>query len=105
MEALHDSSYNKFGPGHILRSEMIKHFIDFDEITQIDQVRGGETYKRYWLPNGKERHRRGVSIFNHNFRGLILSFLMTRILPRLQKYPTLLNAKRFFPRLFEKFLC
>ncbi len=37
MEALHDSDYDKYGPGTILRADLTKYFIDVDHISEIDQ--------------------------------------------------------------------
>jgi CelD/BcsL family acetyltransferase involved in cellulose biosynthesis len=91
MEALHEAKYNKFGPGNILRSELIKYFIDIDHVTEIDQVRGGESYKKDWTSN--ERGRKGITMFNHNLKGQFLGFIMTTILPLFEKHPSILSAK------------
>ena len=93
MEALHDEAFNKFGPGHILRSELIRHFIDVEAVTEIDQGRGDNSYKKYWSPLGKVRERKGVTIFNDSWRGRLLGVLMTEMLPAMEKYPRLLSMK------------
>ena len=100
MEALHDSDYDKFGPGAILRLELIKYFIDVDHVTEIDQVRGDESYKKYWTTN--ERERKGITIFNHNLKGQFLGFLMTTVLPFIEKHPPLLSAKNKLSKYMKK---
>ncbi len=93
MEALHDKAFNKFGPGHILRSEMIRHFIDVEGVTEIDQGRGDDSYKRYWSPLGKVRERKGMTVFNRSWRGRMLGVLMTEMLPAMEKHPRLMSMK------------
>jgi CelD/BcsL family acetyltransferase involved in cellulose biosynthesis len=91
MEALHDSDFDKFGPGTLLRSILIRYFIDVEHITSIDQGRGDDAYKWYWTP--ERRERRGITIFNKTLRGQSLGFLMTKALPVVQSQPYLMTAK------------
>ncbi|MCD6322101.1 MAG: GNAT family N-acetyltransferase, partial [Clostridiales bacterium] len=92
MEALHDSDYDKYGPGTILRADLTKYFIDVDHISEIDQIRGDESYKKYWTPNRRER--KGVFVFNHTLQGQLMAFLMTTVLPFMQKHPSLIAIKK-----------
>ena len=92
MEALHDSDYGKYGPGTILRAEFTKYFIDVEQISEIDQIRGDESYKKYWTPNRRER--RGITIFNNNAQGQLMAFLMITILPVIKKHPLLMAIKK-----------
>ena len=92
MEALHEARYNKFGPGTILRSELIKYFIDIDRVTEIDQGRGGEPYKKNWTPHPRER--KGLIVFNNNVKGQFLAFLMTKVLPIVQSHEDWNAAKK-----------
>ena len=91
MEALYDEEYKKFSPGTILRSELTKHFIDKDYICEIDQGRGDEPYKKDWTPNRRER--KGITVFDSTIRGQSLAFLMTKVLPVIEKNQYLLSAK------------
>ena len=70
---------------NILKSEFIKHLIDLAHITAIYQGRGEEPYKKYWTPNGELRKRKGLTVFNTNLKGMFLAFLMSRVLPIIEK--------------------
>jgi len=94
MEALHDTGYNKYGPGHLLRAELIRQFIDVDGVNGLDQVRGDESYKKEWMSDGVVRLRKGLTVFNRNLRGTILAFLITDVLERVEKSERLRAARR-----------
>ena len=91
MDTVHDPNYNQFGPGSVLRAEFTKYLIDVDKVKEIDNLRGDEPYKKEWTP--KRRERRGILIFNDNFKGRFLSFLMNTILPVAEKNQYFLSAK------------
>ena len=74
-----NSEYKKFGPGTLLRAELIKYFIDHDKIIEIDQGPGDESYKANWT--SKKRDRKGIEVFNNSLKALFLKLLMTKILP------------------------
>jgi hypothetical protein len=101
METLHDSRFNKFGPGHILRLELIKYFLDTDRVIEIDQVRGAESYKKYWTPSGRTRNRKNIQIFNNNSKGNLLAFLMTTVFPVFEKHPFLSTTKQALSNFFH----
>lgn len=92
-EALHDLKYNKYGPGNILRCEMIKHFLDIDEVKEIDQGRGDDPYKKKWTP--KRREKKGITIFNNNLKGYVFAFLINCLLPLKEKYKILSNIQLY----------
>jgi len=91
MDTVHDPNYNQFAPGSILRAEFTKYLIDVDKISEIDNIRGDEAYKKEWTP--KRRERKGITIFNNTLKGQVLAFLMTRVLPSIEKYPILFKGK------------
>jgi len=93
MEAVHDEAFKKFAPGHILRAELIKHFIDDDGVTEIDQGRGDESYKNDWSLQGRVRERKGMTIFNETTKGRLLALVMTKLLPAVEKSPRLVHIK------------
>jgi CelD/BcsL family acetyltransferase involved in cellulose biosynthesis len=96
MEALHDSDFDKFGPGNLLRAMLIKYLIDVEHVTAIDQGRGDDSYKEDWTP--ERRERRGITIFNGTLKGRTLGFLTMKALPYIQEQPFLIAAKRNISR-------
>jgi hypothetical protein len=61
-------------------------------VTEIDNLRGDEPYKRKWTP--KRRERRGILVFNGNMKGMCLAFLMIRVAPFLERRNELARLKR-----------
>ena len=96
LETNYDRTFSKFSPGHILHTELAKYLINVDNVTEIDTMRGAETYKKSWFP--QERDRRGLTIFNKDAKGASLSFLMTKVIPIIEKYPSLLSAKNILSK-------
>lgn len=93
IDTVHDSKYNQFGPGSILRAEFTKHLIDVDRVKEIDNLKGDEPYKKDWTP--KRRERIGYLVFNNNVKGTFLSILMTKCLPIIEKNTYILLAKNY----------
>ena len=91
LKTVYDQNYNKFSPGKILTSEMIKYVIDTDKVKTVDYVQGDESYKKDWTP--KRRERKGMLIYNNNSRAQYLAFLKNRILPAFNKYEYLKKIK------------
>jgi CelD/BcsL family acetyltransferase involved in cellulose biosynthesis len=91
MEVVYDSEFDRFSPGEIIHGEFIKYLIDVDRITEVDALRGDEPYKKSWTP--QRRERRGILVFKKNFKGLFLTFLMTKMLPIVEKNKYILSAK------------
>ena len=96
LETNYDRTFSKFSPGHILHAELAKYLINVDNVTELDTMRGAETYKKSWFP--QERDRRGLTIFNKDAKGASLSFLMTKGIPIIEKYPSLLSAKNILSK-------
>ena len=92
MEVVYDKQYEEFSPGEIIYAEFIKYLIDVDRITEIDQLRGDEPYKKSWTP--QRRERKGIQVFNSNFKGRFLSFLITKMLPIVEKNQHVLSVKK-----------
>jgi CelD/BcsL family acetyltransferase involved in cellulose biosynthesis len=91
MEVVYDSQFDEFSPGEIIHGEFIKYLIDADRIIEVDALRGDEPYKKSWTP--ERRERKGILVFNNNFKGRFLSFLMRKMLPLLRKNQFILSAK------------
>jgi hypothetical protein len=91
LAVLYHEEYHKYSPGKILTSEMAKWVIDEDKVVEIDFMRGDDPYKKDWTPNRRER--KGITLFNNTARAQILAFLMTKILPIIERNPHLLSAK------------
>jgi CelD/BcsL family acetyltransferase involved in cellulose biosynthesis len=91
LESVYDLEYKAFSPTTILRSELIQYVIDKENARIIHSIRGDEPYKRNWTPTCWER--RGITIFNNTLKGQALGFLMTKVLPAVEKHPGLLSAK------------
>ena len=92
MNTAHDSKYDKFSPGTLLRTEFTKYLIDADNVLEIDTLKGDEPYKKEWTP--ERRERRGITIFNNNLKGYFLAFIMITILQNVEKHPYLSSFKR-----------
>ncbi|WP_304511757.1 GNAT family N-acetyltransferase [Desulfobacula sp.] len=91
LDVLHDENYRKYSPGKILSSEISKYVIDYDKVNEIDFMGGDDPYKKDWTPNRRER--KGITVFNNTIRGQSLAFLMTKVLPVIEKNQYLLSAK------------
>jgi CelD/BcsL family acetyltransferase involved in cellulose biosynthesis len=92
MNTAHDSKYENFSPGTLLRTEFTKYLIDEDKVEEIDTLKGDEPYKKEWTP--ERRERRGITIFNNNLKGYFLAFIMITILQNVEKHPYLSSFKR-----------
>jgi CelD/BcsL family acetyltransferase involved in cellulose biosynthesis len=90
-DVLHDEDYGKHSPGKILSTDVSEYVFDHDKVIEIDFMTGDEPYKKDWTP--KRRERKGIMIFNNNSRGQFLSFVITRMLPIIEKNRYLLSAK------------
>jgi CelD/BcsL family acetyltransferase involved in cellulose biosynthesis len=91
LESVYDKEYAEYSPTTILRSELMKYVIDKEKVINIHTIKGDEAYKKDWTP--KRRRRIGFTIFNDTPRGQVLVFLMTKVLPIVEKNPTLLKGK------------
>ena len=100
LESAYDLEYKKYGPTTILRANVINHVIDRENAAIIRTIKGDEAYKRDWTPNAKKR--RGLSVFNKNSKGYVLTFLATIILPSIEKHQCLLWTKRIFQKSLMK---
>jgi len=90
-DVLHDEDYGKHSPGKILSTDISQYVFDHDRVTEIDFMTGDEPYKKDWTP--KRRERKGITIFNNSVRGKVLAFLMTRLLPAVEKNQSILSVK------------
>lgn len=99
VKLAYDENYKKFIPGVILSSEMMKYVIDVDKVKEIDYLIGDEPYKKDWTP--KRRERKGLIIFNNNFRGYCVSFLMLKIRSIIQKNKHLKQLKIKLIKIFK----
>jgi CelD/BcsL family acetyltransferase involved in cellulose biosynthesis len=90
-DVLHDEDFGKHSPGKILSTEISQYVFNHDKVTEIDFMTGDEPYKKDWTP--KRRERKGIMIFNNTARGKLLAFLMTRLLPMIEKNQSMLSAK------------
>jgi hypothetical protein len=91
LESVYDEEYEEFSPTTILRSELMKYVIDKEKTRTIHTIRGDEPYKKDWTP--KRTERKGILVFNRNFKGRFLSFLMTKMLPIVEKNEYILSVK------------
>lgn len=96
LETNYDLTFSKLSPGHILHAELAKYLINVDNVTEMDTMRGAETYKKSWFP--QERDRRGLTIFNKDAKGMFLSFLTTSIMPLFERNQHLMSAKDVLSR-------
>ena len=94
MEVVYDSEFERFSPGEIIHGEFIKYLIDVDKVTEVDALRGDEPYKKSWTP--QRRERKGVLIFNRSLRGQILSVVMNKLLPIIEKHEYASSLKNKF---------
>ncbi|MFX0200262.1 MAG: GNAT family N-acetyltransferase [Candidatus Hodarchaeota archaeon] len=100
MNTAHDSKYDKFSPGTLLRTEFSKYLIDADNVLEIDTLKGDEPYKKEWTP--KRRERKGITIFNNNLKGQFLAFMMITILQNIEKHPYLSSLKGNLSQFLKK---
>jgi CelD/BcsL family acetyltransferase involved in cellulose biosynthesis len=91
MESVYDLDFKRFSPTTILRSNLMKYVIDRERAQVIHTIRGDESYKREWTPI--QRKRKGVTIFNTNSKGSLLAFVVTQLLPIIEKTHYLNNLK------------
>lgn len=96
----YDEDYQNLGAGSVWFMEMIKYVIDVDKVRCIDFLRGDDPYKKSWTP--QRRERKGILVFNKNFKGRFLSFLMTKMLPIVEKNQYILSAKNKLSGYFKK---
>jgi len=87
----HIEQSEEFSPGGIIYAEFNKYLIGVDGISEIDQLRGDEPYKKSWTP--QRREIKAVLVFNRNFKGQFLSILMVKMLPIVEKTYHLLSVK------------
>ena len=92
LKLAYDENFEKFRPGMILSSEMMKYVINVDKVREVDYLIGDEPYKKDWTP--KRRERKGVIIFNQTFRGFCSTILATQIAPFLRRYKALSIVKK-----------
>ena len=102
LESVYDREYAEYSPTTILRSELMKYVIDKEKVATIHTIKGDEAYKRDWTP--QRRERRGIAIFNNTLKGQILAFVMTKVLPIVEKYPRFLLLKNKLARYVRNYL-
>ena len=90
-DVLHDEDYGKHSPGKILSTDVSQYVFDHDKVIEIDFMTGDDPYKKDWTP--KRRERKGITIFNNTIKGQLLAFLMTKLLPMIEKNQSILIAK------------
>ena len=100
VKLAYDENYGKFRPGIILTSEMMKYVIDVDGVEEIDYLEGDEPYKKDWTP--KRRERRGIFIFNNNFKGQFLAFLMIRGVALIERNKRLNRIRKIFSKYLNR---
>jgi hypothetical protein len=96
----YDENYKKLIPGVILSSEMMKYVIDIDRVKEIDYLIGDEPYKKDWTPNRRER--KGILIFNNNFKGDCLALMMIKAAAVIEKNRYLKQMKRKISRYLNR---
>jgi CelD/BcsL family acetyltransferase involved in cellulose biosynthesis len=96
----YDEGYKKLIPGVILSSEMMKYVIDIDRVKEIDYLIGDEPYKKDWTPNRRER--KGILIFNNNFKGDCLALMMIKAAAIIEKNRYLKQMKRRISRYLNR---
>jgi len=92
----YDEDYKDLGAGSIWFTEMIKYVIDIDNVRTIDFLRGDDKYKRYWVP--QRRERKGIMIFNNNLKGNFLNLLIEYIMPVLRQNKILNKIKELLAK-------
>lgn len=100
VETLYNLKYERYSPGEISHAEFIRYLIGEERVTEIDTLKGDETYKQSWTP--KRRERKGFLIFNDTMKGNYLAFLMTRVLPLFENNQYLLAFKNKLVRYLKK---
>lgn len=101
LSLLYDEDYQKYSPGSILSSKMFGYVIDQDKVAQIDYLTGDEPYKKIWTP--ERRERKGMTVFNNNVKGRLLSLLILTFLPIFKKTRFLSTVKNNFLAYFQKY--
>jgi hypothetical protein len=96
VKLFYDEQYQQYAPGKILSAEMAKWIIDTDNVRVIDYLHGDESYKKDWTP--LRRGRKGITVYNSNSKGQYMALLNKKILPVLNKYPLLKEAKEMIAR-------
>jgi len=99
-DVVHDEEYGKHSPGKILSADVSQYVFDHDRVTEVDFMTGDEAYKKDWTP--KRRERKGITIFNNSVRGKGLAFLMTRLLPAVEKNQSILSVKNKLSEYLKK---
>ena len=93
LKTVYDEKYKKYGPGTILLEDMIKYFIDVDNISKIDFGPGGEPYKKSWASKNREMKR--ILIFSKSVKGFLLALIETKIVPTMHKHRALKKLRNF----------
>ncbi len=83
FDVLYDEEYKKHSTGKILTAMMFEHAIGHDLVTYVDYLRGDEPYKQEWTPLLRERH--GIVAYNRTFSGLLVGFLVLKVVPLIKK--------------------
>jgi hypothetical protein len=99
---VYDKDYSKYSPGTLLLKKTLEHFIDNDNICEIDYLYGDEDYKRQWAPLQRSRDR--ILLYNKTFRGLLAYSVDKCVslsddneyLSKLGKYTSYFFFRRFF---------
>jgi hypothetical protein len=58
----YDERFAKLSVGTVLTSELMKHVIDVDKVSQVDYLSGDDSYKSTWMSHRRERW--GLMAFN-----------------------------------------
>ena len=91
LKSAYDEQYKDYGPGTLIRTEMIKYVIDMDKIKKIDLGQGSESYKRFFVSH--KRDMKEIFIFNKSLKGKFLALLSIRILPFVRRHRTIRQIK------------
>lgn len=91
LKTVYDHNQRIFSPGKILTMLMVQYAIDVENIKEIDYLHGDDNYKKDWVPYCRDR--KGILIFNKTLRGTILSCLLIRILPVINRSASLKAIK------------
>ena len=79
----HDIEYNKFSPGTILLSSMIKSCCDEKQIKNFDFTIGSEIYKMKW---SNDRNNLYSYLYYTNFKGFFYNLFLKLKLKFIKKY-------------------
>ncbi len=101
MDGVYNQDYSKYSPGKVITSYIFQYVFDQDNVNEIDHMKGDEAYKKNWTP--MTRRREGITIFNTTIRGQSLAFLMTKVLPVIEKNQYLLSAKNKMSGCLKKY--